>query len=204
VSALEDRADAALGVPEFADLDRLLSGDDPDFDAQPSAPDDEVHADRWLRKLRRIEERAQRVRDVAQAERELIDEYERAELAKVDHDRAWLTESLRQYHRARLTDDPKAKTIRLPNGTLKARAQQPLWEYDESQFIAWALDNRAELVRQIVQERPDKTAVRDQVSDGHLAIAGVSLVEADTGEPIPGVTITPRGVGFSVVLEDAE
>jgi len=73
-------------------------------------------------------------------------------------------------------DDPKLKTMKLPHGTLKMRAQQPQYEYDESLMLPWAKKNLPEAV--VVKESVSKTPVKKHIKE--------------TGEMVPGVTITER------------
>jgi len=79
-------------------------------------------------------------------------------------------------------DDPKLKTVKLPHGTLKMRAQQPQYEYDEAQLLPWAKENLPEAV--IVKESVAKTPVKKHIQE--------------TGEVVPGVTIIERPEKFSV------
>jgi hypothetical protein len=72
--------------------------------------------------------------------------------------------------------------MKLPHGTLKMRAQQPQYEYDESLMLPWAKKNLPEAV--VVKESVAKTPVKKHIKD--------------TGEMVPGVEIVERPERFSV------
>lgn len=89
------------------------------------------------------------------SDREVVE----AELARAD---AWLEERriaaqteidrvfgiLERFMRAVNREQPKVKTVKLPNGELTLRAQQDEWEFDQEVFGQWAWENgRADLLR---------------------------------------------------------
>lgn len=112
------------------DLDEFLAGPDPDFDADPEPPQDADEADRRLRRLAKVRAEIAQVEEDAAREFDRINEWAERRY-QVLHGRArWLQAGLEMWHRAVLADDPSRKTISLPCGTLKSRAQQPEWVFD--------------------------------------------------------------------------
>ncbi|MGI6079267.1 MAG: host-nuclease inhibitor Gam family protein, partial [Fastidiosipilaceae bacterium] len=89
---------------------------------------------------------------------------------------------LHEYFLTLRESDPKLKTMKLPHGTLKMRKQQPQYEYDEETLLPWAKENLPEAV--VIKEAVAKTPVKKYVQE--------------TGEMVPGVTITERPEKFSV------
>lgn len=184
------------------DLAEYLAGDEPDFTAEPEAPQDADEIDRRLRRLAKV--RAQMAQDKADAQRvkDKADAwlFHRTSINLAQE--AWLVEGLEMWHRAVLADDPSRKTISLPCGTLKARAQQPVWEFDEEAFIAWAQEHAPELVR-VPEPKPavDKTAAKKALIPD---ATGLDLVVTTDGEVVPGVTVTPRLPAFTVDTGAAE
>lgn len=182
-------------------LQDWLAGPDPDWLDTPEPPPaaaDSTEADRWLRHLGRLDAEA------ADIERQFADEIERMRawredrLSGVDRRRERLRASLAAYHAAVLELDPKAKTITLPSGTLKARAQQDEWTVDADQFIPWAADNAPDLLRvPEPQPAPDKTALKQAVDVVRLSDGTLVPVTAE-GEPVPGVVVIERGPKFTV------
>lgn len=173
------------------DLAAEMFGPEPDYDTEPTELPDADSVNRAIGRLGRIRSRATADREVAEAQIEQVRQWLEHRLASHDRAEAWHLDQLRSYHRAILASDPKRKTIALPNGTLKARAGQPAIEVtDEAAVVAWAIQNeRTALVR--VKTELDRKALRESV--------------VKDGEAIPGVTVSPADVGYTVdtSLEDA-
>jgi len=185
---------------EYAALDAELAGPDPEYDAEvPAAPGDPEGVNRALRRLARHHRERDAVTAVHQAELDRVRDRLDARLEIVDKAIAWEEEGLGMYHRARLADDPTAKTLHLPSGTLKSRGQQPAWAYDDVVFIAWAERHRPDLVR-TPEPKPevDKAAAKKVLVVPALAADESGPAVTVDGEVVPGVTVTVRGPSFSV------
>ena len=146
----------------------------------------------------RIETKDQAIwalRKIAQAKADQ-DENTRAAQAEIDRIAGWRNEEneklqrsvsffeslLHEYFMQLREDDPKLKTVKLPHGSLKMRAQQPEFQYDETQLLPWAKENLPDAV--VVKVSVSKTPVKKHIKE--------------TGEMVPGVTITERPEKFSV------
>lgn len=175
----------------FDDLEQHLIGDEADLDTPAVGDLDAV--ERLLRGM------AWRRRKIAQA-RELVD----AMKARLDdwfaaqerrYDCSHHEQVLVAYHQARLADDPKAKTISFPSGTLSSRAGQPRWVIDDEAFLPWATTYATDLVR--VRHEPDRDAIKRtlQVDERGVAVDGA-------GEIVPGVLVEPAEVSFKVKVGD--
>lgn len=105
----------------------------------------------------------------------------------------WYLFALEEFHQARLQADPKEKTIKLPAGDLTLKAQQPEWDYGETDAVTAVLRlYRPELVR--VEEKPDKAALKKAArvyADGNV------YIEDGNGElhQLP-ITVTERPPKF--------
>lgn len=179
-------------MSDVSALDDAMSGPDPDWDDEPTAAVDAEQADRWMTRLAVLARRDAQTRILAQLRRETVDRWETEQLERTARQREWLVVSLRGYHAALLAEDPRAKTVHLPSGTLTARAQQPVWEFGP-EFTAWATVAAPELLRvpPPPEPQPDKAAVKRA-----LTVVDGRAVTAD-GEFAPGVTVTERGVSFT-------
>lgn len=180
----------------YDDLTDHLAGPEPDYTTDPGdhlAADDE-EANRLLRHLARARRQADSINLVYDAEITRLEERRRSRLDKIERKADWLQQRLALWHQARLGADPAAKTIELPAGTLRSRAQQPEWRIDDERFLAWAAEHRPDLVS--VPEprpRPDRTAVKQalKLPDGHPGDT-VAPVDPATGEVVPGVDVVIR------------
>jgi hypothetical protein len=83
------------------------------------------------------------------------------------------------------------KTVSTPYGAIKSRTGQPKYTFtDRDEFIAWAKANRPGWVA--VKEEPALSVIRAETE---------GAVDSDTGEIIPGLSVDPASVSFSVEVE---
>ena len=135
-----------------------------------------------LRKMSRIKAEIEENNRVAQAEIDLIVSWRDEENEKLERSISFFESLLHEFFLQLRESDPKLKTMKLPHGTLKMRAQQPQYEYDEEILLSWAKENLPEAV--VIKESVAKTPVKKHIQE--------------TGELVPGVTITERPEKFAV------
>lgn len=186
--------------PISQDLDDWLAGPDPDYDQDPEPPRDADEANRRLRRLARIRARIADVEEVAARQIEQVNAWAERRYEVLHGQARWEQDGLEMWHRAVLADDPSRKTISLPCGTLKSRVQQPVWEFDDEIFTCWAEGHAPNLLR--VRSTIDKAAAKKTLHLPPLT-EGESCrpIDEDTGEMVPGVTVSVRPPSFSVVTE---
>lgn len=151
-------------------------------------------ADWALRKVARLRAEKQARRELAQREIGRIQEWLDRELAKLDRDERFFVNALVDYHRLVLATNPRAKTLSLPHGTVKARvvgASPTL--VDESATLAWAENARPEVVK--VKKSLDWAGLKKLLA---VDPDEVHCVDPTTGEVVPGVTVKPETVSFTV------
>lgn len=135
-----------------------------------------------LRKMARIKAEQKENNRVAQAEIDLIVSWRDEENEKLERSISFFESLLHEFFLQLRESDPKLKTMKLPHGTLKMRAQQPQYEYDEEILLSWAKENLPEAV--VIKESIAKTPVKKHIQE--------------TGELVPGVTIIERPEKFAV------
>lgn len=107
----------------------------------------------------------------------------------------WYEAALEQWHRAELERNPRAKTIKLPSGDLRLRAQQPEWIYGSDLVERLKEIGAIGYIR--IKEEPDRAAIKKaaKVINGRAA-----LVDQETGEvhELP-IQVVPRPPKFEFV-----
>lgn len=178
------------------DLDSYLSGEreiSPDLLAV-AADDPAPHlltAERMVRAVAYRRRKLAEAQALAQRRIAEVNAWLDAERQRLTTD--WLEEQLAAYHEARLVEDPKAKTISLPSGALKARKTPDQWTVeDDETVLSWAHDVRPELIRTKVElDRNELKRRLKATEDG-------TVVDPESGEVAPGVSVAPGAVRFSV------
>lgn len=138
-----------------------------------------------LRKMTKMERRRAEAKATALDEIDRISKWLTDIEEKTQGQLAYFEALLRDYFIREQQADPKLKSIKLPHGTLKMRKQQPEYSFDDEQIIAWAKDNLPEAIQ--IKEALLKIPVKEYIKE--------------TGEVIPGVTVSIRPDKFSVELE---
>ncbi|WP_191556582.1 host-nuclease inhibitor Gam family protein [Metabacillus idriensis] len=155
----------------------------------------EEDADWALQKIRSFKEKKEK--NIATAN---------SQIAKIN---AWLEEvngisdrdiehfqNLLAFYGQKLRDqDPKFKTLKLPNGKITFRKQQPKWEYDNDKILKWLNESDCkDLIR--IKEEPDKSAIKKR-----FVVKGEFALNPDTGELVNGITITHPNDTFEVKVD---
>lgn len=150
-----------------------------------------------LWKIAKIRAQAAANEKLAQQEIARIEAWLKSENTKLERDEAFFTNLLAQYHRQRMAEDPRRKTLSLPAGKTQFRRQQPEFERDEQALLRWLKANeKAELIK--IEEHPDWVSLKKQIVLKELENGGVIAVDPTTGEKVEGVTVIPKPDKFVV------
>lgn len=150
---------------------------------------DTPRANRFLRQLALLRDEERDVANQAAEEIMRVQEWRSERLRRIDARRHWLESALEAFARNR-HEENGAKTFNLTNGTLRLRpSRSHVTVYNEGAFIAWALENAAELVR--TTHTPAKDALAELPTSGWIATV-------DMGE------FTERAATSPEYLPDAE
>lgn len=151
-----------------------------------------------LRKLTQIRGKQEEIKTTAEREITRVQDWSFSETQKLEQEAEFFVHLLESYHRRVIAQDPKAKTITLPHGTLKLRAQQPEISRDDGKLLPWVETNHPALVR--VKKETDWVKLKAVVQFApdpdrpHFLIA----VDSQTGERVPGVEALERPAKFAV------
>jgi phage host-nuclease inhibitor protein Gam len=199
VNDLPDFLDA-LGLSEMEGdaLDNLAGDpfpDIPDLSALPAKTqrlrvNDKSQAEWCLRQVARIKKQQAEVESIAQAEIEKISAWRDREASSLGGTASFFESLLIDFHCRTLEADGKAKTIRLPSGSLQARAQQPEFIRNEETLLPWVKQNRPEFV--LAKQSVDWSNLKKEI----VVNNGIAIDQL-TGEVLP-VQVVERGPAFSV------
>jgi hypothetical protein len=117
------------------------------------------------------------------------------ERRKLTNHMEFLKSLLEPYHRMILEADPKAKTIKLPHGEMKIRAQQPEIDKDDKALTAWL--KLSEETRKFVET---KEVPKWGEFKKLCKIENGKAVYLETAEVVDGITATDRPDKFEVVV----
>lgn len=194
-----------------AELDAILRGPEPDYDAEPEPLIGEADAERSGRYLAYWVGRIRAIDVIAENAVARIDEWHKDELAKLQPKVDFHERQLTSWHRA----NGGRATITLPSVVLTRRNQQDEWSYPNvEEFARWAEDYAPELVTWT--PAPVKNDVKKALSlpetppldeiphDYVLRLAaaltpvkGSVMLAHVNGVPVPGVCVTPQPPKYS-------
>lgn len=181
---------------EAADrLNEYLAGEElPEEQKQAFQITDQSGAVWALRKLKKLVDERKQIADAAGAEIARIRAWADGEEKRLQGEVQYFEALLTDYHRRLLEADPRAKTVKLPHGQLKARAQQPEFIRDDAALLKWLKANRQEFI--VMKESPDWAGLKKVTQ-----VAGDKVIDPDSGEVINGVTVVERPIRFFVEVE---
>jgi phage host-nuclease inhibitor protein Gam len=147
-----------------------------------------------LRKIRALKAEIKDNARIAQEEVERIQKWLKNVNEPLENSISYFEGLLETYHREIYVEDPKLKTIKLPHGTLKLRAQQPEFKLDEQVFLEYLRKSgRSDYIEVI--EKPKWGEYKKVVE---VAMDGKTVVDTQTGEIVEGVRAELRPPKFSV------
>jgi hypothetical protein len=195
MSAAEDLTQAMVAAAE--DLGELLDTSQPDATFTIDSLDKAIWA---VRKIDQHRHRFAEATKAAGAERSRIDQWLEGERQRLATSTGHLETLLARYHADQLAEDPKRKTIRTPAGDLVARKSPDRVEVDETVFVPWAERNAEDLLNPPKPRTPAKAEIKKRVGD---IMSDGQVVNADTGEFLPGVLWVDGETTYKVVTDEA-
>ncbi|GIM44452.1 phage protein [Collibacillus ludicampi] len=148
-----------------------------------------------LRKLAKIRQEMAENQAIAEKEIERIKAWLEDVNGGLQRDAEYFESLLQAYHRMVLEENPRAKSIKLPYGTLKARKQEPDYIRDEEKLLIWTKANRPDAVR--VKESVDWSSLKRTIVSTENGVA-----VDENGQVIEGITVVDCGIKFSVEVAE--
>lgn len=178
----------ALQQAELMDVEEIQSQDKP-FEIT------DLNSLNWaFRKLAALKSKEKEIKQVAEVERERIAQWERGELSTISSSLEFFENMISVYHAKQLAEDPKAKTISTPYGKSKTRKSSEAPEkQDEEQILQYVIENELdEFIKNSVKWADLKKSLKI------VEISGEKVVIDETGQIVPGVTVKPESISYSV------
>lgn len=200
---LEDRLANALAPDDLAGLDDLEDGEAEDALGEWSI--ENFDSATWAaRKAHRARVKLDAITTLATDQISRIQAWAAGEATRLERDLAFFEGRLRGFHEHAIAEDPKAKTVKLPDGTeLRSQAGKlAVSVVDMDALVAWAEANEcAEELLRYPDPEPKKAELSKRF-DGKAAQEtdpGVyPAVDTATGEVIPGVEIERKARTFTI------
>lgn len=149
----------------------------------------------WVfRKLSALKAKEKEIKQLANVERDRIAQWEKGELSSIENSTSFFEALIQKYHSEQLAADPKAKTISTPYGKSKTRASKATPEKeDETKLLDYVIENElGDFIKNSVKWAELKKTLK--VVD----IAGEHAVVDENGQLVPGVSVKPESITYSV------
>ena len=157
---------------------------------------DDSSANWALRKISQLNDRMERNNALAQAEIDKIEQWNQAENEQVQNSIDYFQGLLAEYAMQKKKDDPKFKTMKLPNGRFGFRKRQPKWNYDDDAVLqALEKANLDDFIR--VKKTPSKADIKKAFD-----VVNGKVISPDTGEVIDGITVVDQDESFGVTVNE--
>ena len=174
-----------MELQEF--LDRKIQDDNEAFKVT-----NEGQANWALRKIKQLQEEKKKNEQIAEDEINKIKSWLDHVNKDADDSIEYFKSLLAEYAMKQRENDPKFKSIKLPNGRIRFVKQRPKWVYDDKLLLKSLKEQDAEeLIR--VKEEPNKAAIKKL-----FVVQNGKLINPGTGEVIEGVEVVERGEKFEV------
>lgn len=152
--------------------------------------DDQSKADWALRKLRELKQEKERNEEFAKQEKERIDEWLERENGKIDQSIQYFEGQLAAYLDRLRQDNPKLKSVSLPNGRIGFRRRPAKWTYNDEVLLDGLKENgREDLIKR--KETVDKQSLKKSVK-----VVDGRAVDPETGWIVEGIEIEDQGEVF--------
>jgi len=181
---------------ELDELNELLNADEPIEEVRERFRIKDLSSMNWaLRKLSALNKNRGEEVDLANTEIERITVWAARQDIPYQNSKNFLEGLIGEYAKAQRAEDPKWKQ-KTPFGAVSFRKQQPEWVYEGDKALDYFLTSEWVETCVRVKNELNKAKIKET-----FKVVGNSLVAIDTGEIVPGVTITDRDPLMTITLE---
>lgn len=157
--------------------------------------DDENKANWALRKIKQMNDTKEKNNALAQAEIDKIERWQNEVNEQAQSSIDYFQSLLVEYATNKRKENPKFKSMKLPNGRIGFRKRQPKWIYDNEKVIETL--EKAELSDFIrVTKSPSKADIKKA-----FEVVGDKVVNPDTGEFLEGITVEQQDDNFNMAVD---
>jgi len=144
--------------------------------------DDPVQADYQIQRIGRLRRKQEQVTAVVARQMEQLQAYLQQHVSRLQAEMNWRVTPLEIYVRDANRKNPKIKSLDLPHGKLKLRAEREKIEYDKGKVLTWCDEHAEEALKFIRSIRSiDKSDLHKYIKDTSEMPDGVIIVPP--GEP---------------------
>ncbi|EEM02469.1 host-nuclease inhibitor Gam family protein [Bacillus pseudomycoides] len=179
----------SLQAIELAEVDELQVAEQSQFEIS------DLESLNWaFRKLTALKAEEKKVTTLANVERDRITQWEQSELKPIHNSIAFFESHIQRYHAEQLAADPKQKTISTPYGKSKTRKSSEAPEQkDKAQVLQYAIENEMDdCLKTEVKWADFKKKIKI------VEISGEKVIVDEDGQIVPGVTVKPESISYSV------
>lgn len=151
-----------------------------------------------LREVRELQVEINRINELYTAEMERVNAWKDAETQKVTNELKWRTAQIEAYHAAVLAENPKAKSISTPHGTVKSVTRNPAPKKPDADVLLAVLEDlkHDEYIEVEMVKKPDWAAFKKE-----LQVVNGKVVTAE-GEVLDDIEIDEGGTTFKIEVAD--
>lgn len=178
----------ALQQIELIDVEEIQSQDKP-FEIT------DLNSLNWaFRKLTALKSKEKDIKQLANIERDRIAEWERGELSTISSSLEFFENMIAIYHAKQLEQDPKAKTISTPYGKSKTcKSKEAPEKENEDAILQHVIENNMDdYIKNSVKWADLKKSLKI------VEISGEKVVVDENGQIVPGVSVKPESISYSV------
>ncbi|PEW66990.1 hypothetical protein CN448_18850 [Bacillus cereus] len=178
----------ALQQNELLEVDQLQ-------DAEQQFEITDINGLNWaFRKISALKAKEKEITTLANVERDRITQWEQSELKPIHNSISFFEGHIQRYHAEQLAADPKQKTISTPYGKSKTRkSKETPDKSDEALLLDYVIQNDlAQFIKNSVKWADLKKSLKI------VEISGEKVIVDEDGQIVPGVTVKPESISYSV------